>query len=208
MPPCTSYVGQQISSLWEFLGVFQKPFARILHAVLVVLVLVQIASSAGMGITDASIIQTGFWIHFAVWLHIIVGIFLIPITLVQVVYSLKNKGVRHFFPYLWGDMEQIKKDIAKSLQFKIVAPRPKGLASTVQGLGLGALLLAVGSGTLWCYLWATGTSSQEAVSLALESHKVLVYLIIFYLFGHGGMALLHFVTWQKSTQRSAKNSGQ
>ena len=112
--------------------------------------------------------------------------------------SLTKRGFHYFFPYLWGDTEQLKKDIQASLRFKMVPPRPKGLATVVQGLGLGALLLVVLSGLIWFILWRNGSSFA---GLALETHKNVTLLIELYLIGHGCMALLHFFVWQRNKAR-------
>ena len=112
--------------------------------------------------------------------------------------SLTKRGFHYFFPYLWGDTEQLKKDVQASLRFKMVPPRPKGLATTVQGLGLGALLLVVLSGLIWFILWLNGSSFAGP---ALETHKNLSFLIELYLIGHGCMALLHFFVWQRKRAR-------
>ena len=112
--------------------------------------------------------------------------------------SLTKRGFHYFFPYLWGDTEQLKKDIQASLRFKMVPPRPKGLATAVQGLGLGALLLVVLSGLIWFILWRNGSSFA---GLALETHKNVTLLIELYLIGHGCMALLHFFVWQRNKAR-------
>ena len=77
-------------------------------------------------------------------------------------------------------------------------PRPKGLATAVQGLGLGALLLVVLSGLIWFILWRNGSSFA---GLALETHKNVTLLIELYLIGHGCMALLHFFVWQRNKAR-------
>ena len=104
--------------------------------------------------------------------------------------SLTKRGFHYFFPYLWGDTEQLKKDIQASLRFKMVPPRPKGLATAVQGLGL--------SGLIWFILWRNGSSFA---GLALETHKNVTLLIELYLIGHGCMALLHFFVWQRNKAR-------
>ena len=71
----------------------------------------------------------------------------------------------------------------------------------VQGLGLGALLLAVLSGLIWYLLWVNGSPFAE---LARKTHENLTLLIELYLLGHGGMALLHFFVWQRKSGREAK----
>ena len=44
----TSALGNQAKLLWQFLGFFQKPYLRFLHAIIAVLVILQILSSFAM----------------------------------------------------------------------------------------------------------------------------------------------------------------
>ena len=44
----TSALGNQAKLLWQFLGFFQKPYLRFLHAIITVLVILQILSSFAM----------------------------------------------------------------------------------------------------------------------------------------------------------------
>ena len=134
----------------------------------------------------------------ASWYHILSGLLVVILSLLLAADSLTKRGFHYFFPYLWGDTEQLKKDIQASLRFKMVPPRPKGLATAVQGLGLGALLLVVLSGLIWFILWRNGSSFA---GLALETHKNVTLLIELYLIGHGCMALLHFFVWQRNKAR-------
>lgn len=71
--------------------------------------------------------------------------------------------------------------------------KPRGLASTVEGLGLGALLLVVLSGTLWFVLWILDSPYAYDV---MQAHKSLTGLIEVYILGHGFMAILHFISWK------------
>ena len=182
----TSALGNQAKLLWQFLGFFQKPYLRFLHAIIAVLVILQILSSFAMHMLSSGQINPALSSWLASWYHILAAD------------SLTKRGFHYFFPYLWGDTEQLKKDIQASLRFKMVPPRPKGLATAVQGLGLGALLLVVLSGLIWFILWRNGSSFA---GLALETHKNVTLLIELYLIGHGCMALLHFFVWQRNKAR-------
>lgn len=193
------FIITQVRLFWKFLSFFQSYFLRSLHAVVAVLVALQIIS----GIGGAKNMQSGMLAFFLNTYHKGTGILLFFISLFFIVYSLKLYGVRHFFPYLWGDISRLKKDISASIRFKLVAPRPGGLAAAVQGLGLGALLLAVGSGIAWCA--AFFLQSGIAPHL-LKFHKIVVILIGLYFIGHGGMAILHFLSWRKNISRTSSNS--
>lgn len=185
----TSALGNQAKLLWQFLGFFQKPYLRFLHAIIAVLVILQILSSFAMHMLSSGQINPALSSWLASWYHILSGLLVVILSLLLAADSLTKRGFHYFFPYLWGDTEQLKKDIQASLRFKMVPPRPKGLATAVQGLGLGALLLVVLSGLIWFILWRNGSSFA---GLALETHKNVTLLIELYLIGHGCMALLHF----------------
>ena len=45
----TSALGNQAKLLWQFLGFFQKPYLRFLHAIIAVLVILQILSRSARG---------------------------------------------------------------------------------------------------------------------------------------------------------------
>ena len=194
----TSALRNQATLLWQFLGFFQKPYLRFLHAAIAVLVILQILSSFAMHMLPSGQINPALSSWLASWYHILSGLLLAVLSLLLAADSLTQRGFHYFFPYLWGDTEQLKKDILDSLRFKMVTPCPKGLATSVQGLGLGALLLVVLTGLIWFILWRSGSSFAE---LALETHKNVTILIELYLIGHGGMALLHFFVWQRKARQ-------
>lgn len=177
----------QPGRLWRLLGVFQKPGVRLVHALTASFVLLQFLSSYPMAIgADKA--------SFGGWYHMWGGITLCFLAVLQTAFSLKTRGLRHFFPYLWGDVEHLKLDIRQTLHFKLVPPRPGGLGAVVQGLGLGALLLTAFSGLLWFWLWQGGSPGEPA---ARSFHDAVSWLIILYFIGHGGMALLHFYSWEE-----------
>ncbi|MFR8056147.1 MAG: cytochrome b/b6 domain-containing protein, partial [Bilophila wadsworthia] len=161
-------------------------------------VILQILSSFAMHMLSSGQINPALSSWLASWYHILSGLLVVILSLLLAADSLTRRGFHYFFPYLWGDTEQLKKDIQASLRFKMVPPRPKGLATAVQGLGLGALLLVVLSGLIWFILWRNGSSFA---GLALETHKNVTLLIELYLIGHGCMALLHFFVWQRNKAR-------
>lgn len=181
----------QPARLWRFLGVFQSPGLRATHALVAGFCILQLASSWWMGIdgSDASL---------SAWYHMWGGATLCLLAVAQTAISLTKRGVRHFYPYLWGDTEQLAKDIRQTLRFKMVGPRPKGLGAVVQGLGLGALVLTAFSGLFWFWLWQTGSTNADA---ARSFHDAVSILMILYLLGHGGMALMHLVVWEEHSKQ-------
>lgn len=192
-----AFFRRQPALLWRFLGFFQTPYVRFLHALVAVLVILQILSSSALHMNAAGHFVPGPVTWLASRYHMAAGLVALLLSLLLAAASLSRHGLRHFFPYLWGDTEQLKKDLLASLRFKMVPPRPRGLAAAVQGLGLGALLLTVFSGLLWFILWRNGSGFAD---VPLAVHKVIAPLMGVYLIGHGGMALLHFARWQRKAR--------
>ena len=170
------------------MGFFQTPFLRALHALVVLFVILQLCSSALMAVTPDGASVTA-------WYHLLAGMGLCALSLILAIYSLGRHGLKYFFPYLWGDVDQIRKDLAASLRGRMVAPRPGGLATSVQGLGLGALLLTAFSGLIWFCLWRDASSAAPAWrGGGVWAPGVGVGVL---LGPRGGMALLHFYVWQR-----------
>lgn len=188
-----------IQSVWSFLGQYQtKPIRRI-HLIVVLLVILQILLSNGMKVTHTDEIVAGFS-AFWTWSHIIIGILLAFLLPIFMFYSFKQHGFRYFYAYLWGDFTQIKQDCQLLIHFKLPESKPAGLATSVQGLGFGAMFLVIVSGLIWFILW-----TQNAVIAIdfLNAHKALTGLIELYLIGHGAMAVLHFILYEKTQMRSS-----
>lgn len=190
---------EQPALLWKFLGFFQPPLLRIIHALIIALVVLQLLSSTGMRIGLAPTFSTAPATFLFNWYHIIEGLCTAALAYFMMGYCFSTRGLRRYFPYLWGDTARIKADLRDSLQGKIPAPTVGGLATTVQGLGFGALFLTVFSGVIWFCLW-TWSGNVTATDMALSVHKTVVSLLVLYFIGHGTMALLHFVLWQQKTK--------
>lgn len=184
------FLKEQMQRLWQFLGFFQPPFLRVLHGLIVVLVAVQLLSSLGM----SSHPQPGSLEAVISGLHVYLGFFLLPFSLFFMLYCWKIRGLKRFYAYLWGETEHLLADIRESLRFHLVSPRPGGLATAVQGLGFCALLLAAATGALW-YMGVAGR--WPSAHLLKDVHEFSGILVVLYLCGHGSMALLHFIVWQR-----------
>ncbi|WP_185702297.1 MULTISPECIES: cytochrome b/b6 domain-containing protein [unclassified Desulfovibrio] len=180
----------QPALLWRFLGFFQPPLLRALHAATVILVIAQFLTFF-WGCSDA---------------HMQLGLAACAAGFSLAVCGLWKRGPGNYFPYMFGDFAQLGKDFAAIRGGNIhIAPRPRGLATTVQGLGLGALVMSLATG-FWLYLgWESGDVTPEA----LTAHSVFAWLMLAFLAGHGGMALTHFAAWQKNTakQRARAKGG-
>jgi hypothetical protein len=185
---------------WKFLGHYQTAAVRWLHAVVVIGVVAQLLSSNGIAFNKSTgAVQSSLLAEFSSWLHFGVGLTLLPMTLVFIAVAIRAHGLRHYFPYLWGDLAQARADIAVSLRLHLAEPKPGGLAAIVTGLGFGALLLAVGTGTLWFLLWRGGSALAHD---AKEVHETMAGLVEIYFVRHGSMAALHFLSWLKLNRRA------
>ncbi|EFE51786.1 hypothetical protein PROVRETT_09514 [Providencia rettgeri DSM 1131] len=185
-------------SIWDFFGLYQTKRIRILHMLILLLVISQIIVSNWMTGTKSVVLP--FWdeAYLFTWIHIVSGFVLFFLTFFLVVSCFNQRGLRYFYPYLWGDFKQIKEDINTLLAKRLPESSPKGLATTVQGLGLGALSIVIISGIVWFILWL----KQSPLALEARSiHKSLTILIEIYIYGHGGLGIIHFVIWKKSKNK-------
>ncbi len=173
---------------------------RILHYMILFLVISQIAASNFMDVSADGAIGKTTIEFYAAWVHIITGLTLVLVTTVFITIELKKHGLLYFYPYLAGDFSQAKLDINRLQQFQLPAPKPKGLAAIVQGLGLCAILVVVFSGFSWFILWLFDSS---LVANAQELHQLLTGLIEVYIIAHGSMGLIHLtITYRKQSLTS------
>jgi cytochrome b561 len=180
---------------WGYLREHQPLLIRIFHIVILCLVLSQIIVSNIMGFAKTGEVSKNIVIYYGTWIHIITGISLFPVTFLFVFIELKRQGSKYFFPYLYGDFSQLKNDLWSLIRFKLPEPSAYGLATIVQGLGLGALALVVCSGLIWYLTW---TYMAPWAHTLKEVHESLTGLIEAYVIGHGGMGLLHIFCWWKN----------
>ncbi|WP_246335813.1 cytochrome b/b6 domain-containing protein [Vibrio marinisediminis] len=160
---------------------------KVLHAFVFVWVLAQIISSNFMHVHTTTLWQN---INLVAKAHVYAGLLLVPITLVFCYKVLKRRKLGDMYPWLSGNFTQIKEDLKTLRSFKLVESHPSGIAATVEGLGLLALLLALVTGTLWYFSASSSGISPEL----LEIHKTSVGLIETYFYAHGAMAILHQYT--------------
>jgi cytochrome b561 len=183
----------------EYFRERQPPAVRFLHLLILCLVLSQITVSNFMGFSANGDISTKPLQHYATWIHICTGLSLLPIALVFIYIELKRHGMKYFFPYLYGNFSQIKKDIQQLKRFELPEENPYGIAAIVQGLGFGALALVVLSGSSWFLSWIYGAPWASSVKAL---HISLTGLIEAYVIGHGAMGILHlFLQAKKQKSR-------
>jgi len=176
------------STIMEYLRERQIPLIRYLHLVILFLVISQIIVSNFMAFTDAGKISDNSIEFYGTWLHITTGLFIIPVAIVFIIVTLKWHGFKYYFPYLSGNFVKLKTDIKQLMQLKLPEPGAYGIASVVQGLGLGALFLVLLSGLTWFLSWFYNMPWSND---AKEVHELLTGLIQAYIVGHGSMAILH-----------------
>lgn len=175
----------------------QTPAVRFFHIAVLLLVISQILVSNLMEINDKGEIGHKAFEYYGTWAHIITGMVLAPLVLGFVVVELKRYGFGYFFPYLSGDVAQIKSDLAQLFKFQVPEPSPKGLAAVVQGLGMGALCLTLVAGLIWFYAWFNGMAFAND---AKEVHETLTGLVEAYVVGHGAIGVLHIYNHVKSAK--------
>lgn len=178
------------------------PSVRYLHYSILFLVLLQIVLSNFIEINDDGAIGQNIIEYYSTWAHISVGLLLVVLALVFVIVELSKHGFSYFYPYLSGDFSKLKYDLRKLKSLEVPEASPKGLAAVIQGLGLGALLLVVLSGSIWFVLWSYGLALASDVK---EIHELFTGLIEAYVIGHGGVGIIHIFIYFKE-QKTANNT--
>jgi len=177
-----------VSAFMAYLRQRQNPLILYLHLAILALVISQIIVSNFMDFTDAGKISDNITEFYGTWLHIITGLSVIPLALIFLAAVIRQRGFKYYFPYLTGDLSQLNKDIKLLMKFQLPEPAACGLATTVQGLGLGALFLVLLSGLAWFLSWKYNLSWSHN---AKETHEFLTGLIQAYIIGHGSIGALH-----------------
>ena len=188
-----------IKATREYLRERQPPLIRFFHITIIFLLLSQIIVSNFMEFTDSGDISTNTINFYGTWLHLITGLFIIPIAIIFATVELRQHGFKYYFPYLSGEVAQLKNDINQLLKFKLPEPNAYGIAAIVQGLGLGALFLVLFSGLIWFVSWNANMSWSRYTK---EIHEFLTGLIQAYIIGHGSMGILHIYFHSTSKQGS------
>ncbi len=172
----------------EYLRERQPPAVLFLHMVILCLVLSQITVSNFMGFTDSGQISGKALQFYGTWIHIGTGLSLLPIGFAFIFIEIRRHGLQFFYPYLYKNFSQVKKDLQQLRHLELPEPSACGLAAIVQGLGFGALAVVVLSGGAWFLSWSFHAPWAASVK---ELHETLTGLIEAYVIGHGGMGVLH-----------------
>ncbi|MFZ9035669.1 MAG: cytochrome b/b6 domain-containing protein [Francisellaceae bacterium] len=178
---------------WHYLGKVQGGRLRLIHITMAILIVIQIIDSNFMHVHYPKPV-----LDFADWFHITIGFITLSIFLVFVAICFAKKGVKHYYPYLFLDFSQLRQDVKTLMRLKLPHANPYGMATSVQGLGLGALILVILSGALWFIAWwMNAPAAHELKSL----HKSLTLLIEIYIIAHGVMGVFHFLMVYYCPQR-------
>ena len=172
-----------------------SPLVRYLHYLILILVLFQIIISNFIEISDDGIISHNILEQYSTWAHISIGLLLFVLAILFIIIELSKHGFAYFYPYVFGDITQLKIDINQLKHKKMPELAPKGLAAIVQGLGLGALMLVVLSGAGWFLLWIYDFPLANYV---IEIHVLLTGLIEAYVIAHGSIGLIHLLLAYKN----------
>ena len=179
----------------QFLKERQTQSVRILHIAIIVLIASQLIVSNFMAFSDTGDISSNTIEFYGTWLHIITGLFLIPVAIAFLIVELRRHSLKYFFPYLYGEFTQLDIDIKYLLKLKLPEASDYGIAGSIQGLGLGALFLVLFTGLLWFITWNANLSWSHDIE---DVHKLLTGLVQAYMIGHGVMGVLHIFVYSKS----------
>ncbi|MCA0994198.1 cytochrome b/b6 domain-containing protein [Alloyangia pacifica] len=164
---------------------------RLLHGLLALAVVVQLASSLGM-IPDRPDRPGNLLFE----VHESIGIASMALVLAFWLWSLSRRHgtqLGALFPWLSGPRRRaLKADILRHItalrHLRMPAHQANApLASAVHGLGLCLVTLMAGTGTLYLL---SGASSPREAGLTMEVHEALGSVVWVYLVGHAGMGVL------------------
>ncbi|MEH3774308.1 cytochrome b/b6 domain-containing protein [Enterobacter asburiae] len=166
----------------------ETPFFRVLHILVAVLVLVQIINS---NFTESEALHESGLNGIVTWMHIISGSGLIFCGIAMMAWMLTQRGCKYYFAWLALDFRGIVDDIRTLSLRQLPDAHAGGMAATVQGLGVLALLGGALCGAAWFVLNATLGPVSSVTESALHLHKFLTVFIETYFWAHGFMGLVH-----------------
>ncbi len=188
------------SRLWNLLPHEYAPFFRILHIIVAFLILSQIINS---NFTETEALTESGLKGIITWLHIISGFGLIACGFIMLGWMLSQRGFTYYYAWLTLDFEGIKQDIKMLMKFRLPDAHIGGIASTIQGLGVLALLGVALSGGLWFWL---NTIQSDLADTVIHWHKFLTTFIEIYFYAHGAMGILHLLIERNKNRSPTENS--
>ncbi len=185
------------SRLWNMLPHEYAPFFRILHIIVAFLILSQIINS---NLTDAEALTDHSLEGIITWIHVVSGLGLIVCGFLMLIWMLSQRGFSYYFAWVKLDFNGIKQDIKTLMNYRLPDAHSGGIASTIQGLGVLALLSVALSGGLWFLL---NTLQSNLAYSVMHWHKFLTTFIEIYFYAHGAMGLLHLFIQQYKSRSPA-----
>lgn len=175
-------------SIWRSLPHENAPVFRLLHILIAVLILAQIINS---NFTRREALGGDSLETAITWMHIISGLGLIVLGCALLTWMLSQRGFSWYFAWIMADFRGIRQDLVTLAKWQLPEASPGGIAATIQGLGLVALLAVAVSGGLWFAVYNIQGSSSYLAHSILHWHKFLTTFIEIYFYAHGAMGLLH-----------------
>lgn len=166
------------------------PVIAPLHYAVLSLVIIQALLSNFIQINKEQQVSGSLLDQYATWTHISLGTVTFFVTLVFVYTEIKKHGLAHFYPYIYGDFSKINSGIKRILNRQFPYLEPRGIPATVEGMGMGALLLTTLSGVTWLILWINNIPYAQ---YAKEFHEYAAILMVTYLVGHGTVGIIHIM---------------
>jgi cytochrome b561 len=113
--------------------------------------------------------------------HVVLGMALLPLTLVYFAACMLAGRWRLYFPWLGGELGAVGQDIVGIFRGQRPGSEGGGLFATIEGLLLLALLATAASGTVWFL------SQGAEVAVLWRGHHIIAARSL------AGLMLLHFV---------------
>lgn len=177
---------------------------RLAHLALAVLVIAQVATSQFMTPPgDAARTDTLFEVHESGGLAALAVAFVFWVLVI-----IRDAGTEPavLVPWLNSErrrnlLEDTKRHIAAWRRWQLAEHRSNGaFAGAIHGLGLLLVLLMALTGAFWFATSLIGSAAAQIGTLALDVHETLANLIIAYVVGHAGFAVVnHFARIQRLT---------
>jgi len=188
------------SRFWNMLPHEYAPFFRALHIIVALLILSQIINS---NFTETEALSESGLDGVITWVHVISGLGLIICGFLLLGWMMTQRGFTYYFAWVKLDFDGIKQDISTLLKYRLPEAHSGGIASTIQGLGVLALLCVAMSGGLWFVLNAVKSDLADTV---IEWHKFLTTFVEVYFYAHGTMGILHLLIARYKNRSPAINN--
>lgn len=182
--------------LWHMTPYDDAPLFRVMHIAVAVLILFQIINS---NFTERESLGQHTLDAFITWVHISSGILLIVLGVFLFSWMLVKRGFFYYFSWVKFDFKDILQDVFLLKHGKLPEAHHGGLAATVQGAGVLALLIVAMSGGLW-FLLESINAPLSLTKMIIHWHKFMTAFVEIYFFSHGAMGVLHlFLRYRQTT---------